>query len=479
MATRFGIPLPSFPSLLRTLPLVSLTLVPMALGQTNASQTGSREILLIRGDVTPAGQLGGTFTTIQAAVNAALDGDTVLIPPGTFTGPGNFNVLVDKELFIIGAGIGVTIVNPQGQGRGFMFEGDVITPLTGLLEDLTIQNGEANLGGGILLTQGASPSLRSLEIKDCSAESGGGIFSGVGTVWNAISLFLHDNHAVQSGGAIAMTMAQGFLRESDIFENSADIVGGGVSISNTPGFDETPPIRITSVLFRENTAANSGGGLYSEMTDDLRINRCLFFENSTEDGGGGVEIVGDLLVSEGDDLARLQNSIIAKNTAPSGAGVRATLGSLLVQNCTIADNDASVHTGGLLVQGDALVLVNTILWGNDSPDGSVQVKQVDFTLVPPASRLILNNDVQGGVISPTSISANPLFVNPGQNNYHIGVGSPCIDAGFGSSDFFLLQEDIDGQARVIGNAIDIGADERVVDTRPLGVVAANPTLQPR
>ena len=72
----------------------------------------------------------------------------------------------------------------------------------------------------------------------------------------------------------------------------------------------------------------------------------------------------------------------------------------------------------------------------------------------------------------TSISADPKFVSPATGDYRLGVGSPCTNAGIGLG-LLAGQTDLAGLPRVLSNAVDIGAYERVADVRPalsLGVV---------
>src|SRR5262245_4008159 len=56
------------------------------------------------------GSTPGCFSTIQAAVNAAQDGDTITIAPGIYSG----GITVDVSVKIVGAGAGKTIISGGG-----------------------------------------------------------------------------------------------------------------------------------------------------------------------------------------------------------------------------------------------------------------------------------------------------------------------------------------------------------------------------
>ncbi len=62
----------------------------------------------------------GGYATIQAAVDAANAGDTILIGPGTYAG-----ATIDKALTIIGSGAGATIINSGGATDGLALSGDI------------------------------------------------------------------------------------------------------------------------------------------------------------------------------------------------------------------------------------------------------------------------------------------------------------------------------------------------------------------
>ncbi|MCK4470643.1 MAG: hypothetical protein KAW49_02545, partial [Anaerolineae bacterium] len=66
-----------------------------------------------------------------------------------------------------------------------------------------------------------------------------------------------------------------------------------------------------------------------------------------------------------------------------------------------------------------------------------------------------NGDYVGLSAGSHSVSANPLFEDAAREDLHLQESSPCIDIG----DVTVLEEDIDGHPRTMGDAPDIGADE--------------------
>jgi hypothetical protein len=57
-----------------------------------------------------------------------------------------------------------------------------------------------------------------------------------------------------------------------------------------------------------------------------------------------------------------------------------------------------------------------------------------------------------------NINAEPLFVNAACGNFHLRPGSPCIDAG-NSTAAAGVTTDLDGDPRIRGDAVDLGAFE--------------------
>ena len=147
-------------------------------------------------------------------------------------------------------------------------------------------------------------------------------------------------------------------------------------------------------------------------------------------------------------------------------------------NCTFWGNSA-VSSGGAMYNkytygGISAALTNCILWG-DAPD------EIGLYHSYMGRPLITYCDVEGGWRGEGNIDADPCFVNPDGNDYHLRPESFCIDIGDNSSippDTTDLDADgntaepipwdLDGNARIVdGNndcrpVVDMGAYEYFV-----------------
>ncbi|MHC4499048.1 MAG: LamG domain-containing protein, partial [Planctomycetota bacterium] len=118
----------------------------------------------------------GEFTYIQDAIDFAEDGDTVLVAPGTYTGPNNVDLdFTGGSIVLLGPnGPAETKIDCEYSGRGFDFHSGE-TPGAAVI-GFTIMNGEADYGGGIRC-EASAPQIRNCIITDCNAsEEGGGIY---------------------------------------------------------------------------------------------------------------------------------------------------------------------------------------------------------------------------------------------------------------------------------------------------------------
>jgi hypothetical protein len=207
--------------------------------------------------VTPDGT--GDFPTIQAAVDAVLDGDIIELTDGTFTGVGNRDIQVYPDLAATvksqSGNPEVCIIDCEQLGRGFFF-----LPGSGshfLLEGIKIVNGDGGgTGGGIMIGHygvAPSPTIRNCVFENNSAFVGGGVFLSAGEAIIGFCLFV-DNRATDGNG-------------------------GGISSSVA-----TPTI--SNCTFVWNEATTGGGGLCAvHSASHPMVDRCIFVAN--EGGAGG------------------------------------------------------------------------------------------------------------------------------------------------------------------------------------------------
>jgi len=107
-------------------------------------------------------------------------------------------------------------------------------------------------------------------------------------------------------------------------------------------------------------------------------------------------------------------------------------------NCTIVDNHSPTAAGIYNDGADNLTLVNTIL-RNSATSEIVQVIDSETT----SSLFIDHSNILGGWPGNGNIDEDPRFVNPENADYHLLMGSPCIDTGTTVE----LIDDLDGNPR--------------------------------
>ena len=73
------------------------------------------------------------FDTIQAAVDAASDGDEILVMPGTYTGSGDAVVTMNGRSLLLHSSDGaeVTIIDGEGQRRGMYCDNALVIQVSG------------------------------------------------------------------------------------------------------------------------------------------------------------------------------------------------------------------------------------------------------------------------------------------------------------------------------------------------------------
>lgn len=299
------------------------------------------------------------YPTLQAAVNAAVTGDVVVVANGTWTGPGN------KDVRLVGADI--VIRSAAGPASCILdCEATPEVPFRGFL----IESGEtrATVIQGFTIRRGAT-----------------------------------------SSGAV-----------SDPFN------GGGIRILGS-----SPTIR--DCVFEDNLAGCWGGALYAGHGGTPLITNCTFRNNFSNDDGGAI-------FSWDGAQPEVRDCLFVDNAARGTGGAITAFDTIFVRHVTIVGCDAPY---GAAIYGSDGQISNSVLWGNGLRpiDGSTSVRY---------------SIVEGGQAGEGNLGVDPLFALDG---YHLRPQSPAIGAGDPAFVPVPSEVDIDGQPRLIGPRVDMGADE--------------------
>ena len=326
--------------------------------------------------------VGCPHKSIQGAVNSAASGDVIHIGAGRYVE----NVkIIDKKLTLIGASAATTEVDGHSDVDGPVFTlGSGVAGEYHLIEitGLTVTHGSGEIGGGVLVQQGAYLHLHDSVVIGNSAFSGGGIFIGTprGPPTTVTGCLIAGNntafsgHAPPSGGGVAVgDDSSVVITRSTITRNQAAVGGGVASLTNSH-------LTLIQTTVSENeaegfsnpggTTPGEGGGLY--VSSNLSISDSVIADNlvtSVESGpaGGGLTIV-----VEGKQT--ISNTIIARNVADltvidaDGGGIETLRGggsaALVLDRVYVVENHAPPGSTGGISNSAALLPTHTIVADN-------------------------------------------------------------------------------------------------------------------
>ena len=207
------------------------------------------------------------FATIQEGIDAASDGDIVLLSAGTYVENINFN---GKNIVVTSLeGANSTIIDGNQAGSVVTFNNGENS--TAELSRLTIQNGYgsgmegyANRGGGIFCIN-ASPTLKNLIIDGNHAEmSGGGISINYNSNPTLNNVLVVGNEAPYGAGIELWSYSKPLLKNVTVVNNTGSY-GGGLLLSGG-----CHPTLINTIL-RGNSPQEIEMGLTENQPDTVSI----------------------------------------------------------------------------------------------------------------------------------------------------------------------------------------------------------------
>jgi len=139
----------------------------------------------------------------------------------------------------------------------------------------------------------------------------------------------------------------------------------------------------------------------------------------------------------------IRNCLIVGNRSlgnPYGAGAVLCINSNAVfENCTFADNLSGIYASAFSCVNSNPIIRNSIIWGNgwDGPADPIGPPSPNISTDELSEPIITYCNIEGGWPGEGNLDIDPLFVLPGiwdngtwiEGDYHLAVGSPCIDAG--------------------------------------------------
>jgi parallel beta-helix repeat protein len=329
----------------------------------------------------------GEYPTIQEAIDAAIEGQTIWVADGLYTGSGNRDIEFKGKAITVRSENGPEncIIDCQADATdnhyGFYFNygedsNSVVDgfTITGAYNSSKLTNG----GAGIVCDAGWPGSL-----------------SG-------------------SGGCRPSIL-------NCIITGNTALVGGGIAC-----IESSPVIKNCSIIHNEATY-DSGGGIHILERSNPTITNCVISFNKAKCRGGGIHCFHG--------SPTIDNCLINCNRVSlgSGGGIAAwTSSSPTITNCTLSFNHAAAQGDGIVCGNNTHPkITNCIFWNN----GSKEIERLIGCPIP-GNPIVTYSDIRGGWSGVGNINADPSFVNGPDGDYYLSqiaagqaVDSPCVDAG--------------------------------------------------
>ncbi len=291
---------------------------------------------------------GGYAPEIQAGLNVATTGDTVLVMPGTYTGGDNTDLSFNGKGIVLRshAGAASTIIDGGGASRAFSFD-DGETADT-VVDGFTVTNCGGGPGGAVYCF-GSSPTIRNCWFQSNTSTGHGGAIYLSGSPATIIGCTFTGNSTRidRQGGGIACLFDSDATVTSCTFEGNDSGIGSALTftsgsdgtatdcwfVDNTVGctiYCESSTASFTECVLKGNTGSYTGGVYLYDTTTGFTD--CIFLENTAAAGHDG----GGALYCDDASPVLISCTFSDNDTEDDGGTIYCRVASPQLTNCIIA-----------------------------------------------------------------------------------------------------------------------------------------------